>query len=55
MPMAQEARKPIFHLTAADGALGAHAKAMQKARFEFEALATKIALRSWDAVRPNRA
>lgn len=49
MPMALEARKPIFHLTAADGALGSHAKAVQKVRGEFEALATNIALRSWDA------
>src|SRR5207248_1007903 len=24
MPMAQEARKPMFHLTSADGAIGAH-------------------------------
>ncbi len=42
-PMAQEARKPIFKLTAADGALGSHAAAAQRARQDFEALARKIA------------
>jgi hypothetical protein len=29
MPMAQDARKPIFHLTAADGAIGAHTRAVR--------------------------
>ena len=29
MPMAIEARKPIFHLKSADGALGAHIYAVQ--------------------------
>jgi hypothetical protein len=42
MPMAQEARKPIFHLTVADGAMGAHAMAVQEARQDYEALARKI-------------
>jgi len=49
MPMAQEARKPIFHLQAADGALGAHAKAVADARGNFAALARAIAERSWQA------
>jgi hypothetical protein len=31
MPMAQEVRKPIFHLRPADGALGAHANAAREA------------------------
>lgn len=47
MPMAQEARKPMFHLRAADGALGAHAKAAEGARKDFALLARKIAERSW--------
>jgi len=29
MPLAQEARKPMFTLKAADGAVGGHAKAVQ--------------------------
>jgi chromosome partitioning protein len=37
-----EARKPIFHLTAADGAIGAHASAVREARDDFRKLATKI-------------
>lgn len=51
MPMAQEARKPMFQLRAADGALGAHAKAAEGARKDFAALAGRIAERSW---RPAR-
>ena len=42
VPLAQEARKPIFELTAADGALGAHATAVQLARKDFSALARTI-------------
>ena len=42
MPMAQEARKPIFQLKPADGALGSHFYAAQQARREFEALARRI-------------
>ena len=37
--MAQEARKPIFKLTAADGALGSHAAAASAAYGDFKALA----------------
>jgi len=47
MPMAQEARKPIFHLKPADGALGTHAKAARDARADFEAVARSIAAHSW--------
>ncbi len=43
VPMAQEARKPIFHLTAADGAIGSHAAAANDARRDFKQLANKIA------------
>jgi cellulose biosynthesis protein BcsQ len=42
MPMAHEARKPIFHLTVADGAIGAHALAVQEARRDYETLARRI-------------
>lgn len=43
IPMAQEHRKPIFNLTSADGAIGAHANAVQDAKVDFRQLATKIA------------
>ena len=42
VPMAQEARKPIFHLKNADGAIGGHAAAVVDARRDFRALAAKI-------------
>jgi hypothetical protein len=42
VPMAQEARKPVFHLTSADGAIGSHAAAVQEARSDFKVLAQKI-------------
>ncbi|MBI4602611.1 MAG: ParA family protein [Planctomycetes bacterium] len=45
MPMAQEARKPMFELAPADGAIGAHAKAVQDARENFRQLAARIAER----------
>ena len=43
MPMAQEARKPIFHLKAADGALGGHIHAVQDCHDDFMRLAFAIA------------
>ena len=43
MPMAQEARKPMFQLKVADGALGAHTYAVQECYQDFEGLATAIA------------
>jgi hypothetical protein len=45
MPMAQEAHKPMFHLTPADGAIGAHIKAAMDARENFKELALEIARR----------
>lgn len=42
VPMAQEARKPIFHLRAADGAIGGHASAAISAGHDFKVLAEKI-------------
>ena len=43
MPMAQDARKPMFHLKAADGALGGHIYAVQDCYSDFRVLATSIA------------
>ena len=43
MAMAHEARKPMFHLRAADGALGGHIYAVQDCRRDFEKLANAIA------------
>jgi len=45
MPMAQEARKPIFHLKPADGALGAHFTASREAGNEFGLLARELMAR----------
>ena len=42
VPMAKKARKPIFHLTTADGAIGSHAAAANDARRDFKNLAKKI-------------
>jgi cellulose biosynthesis protein BcsQ len=46
MPMAQEARKPMFFLKPADGALGAHTYAVKEAYADFHNLAREIAKRS---------
>ncbi len=43
--IAHEARKPIFSLMPADGAIGAHARAVQDAYREYFALARNIAVR----------
>ena len=45
MPMAQEARKPMFHLTSADGAIGAHTRAVAEARENFSKLAFELLAR----------
>ena len=42
MPMAMEARRPIFDLKAADGAIGAHAKSVQDCGDDFKNLAQNI-------------
>ena len=42
IPMAQEARKPVFLLKSADGAIGSHAASVMQAYNDFEALAKKI-------------
>jgi len=42
MPMAMEARKPIFDLKPADGAIGAHFQAVKRVYSDFEILCKKI-------------
>jgi chromosome partitioning protein len=42
MPMAQEARKPMFHLKPADGAIGSHFQSAQEAYRDFKKLAGVI-------------
>lgn len=46
MPMAMEARKPMFRLSSADGAIGAHQANVQQCRDDFSALVTAIAERT---------
>lgn len=46
MPLAQEARKPMFFLKPADGALGSHTYAVSEAYKDFKGVATKIAQRA---------
>ena len=43
MPLAQDARKPIFHLKPADGAIGAHLKAVKDAERDFWELTFALA------------
>ena len=43
MPLAQDALKPMFHLKAADGALGSHLYAVQECDRDFKNLTSKIA------------
>ncbi len=45
VPMALEARKPIFDLTSADGAIGSHLYAVRDAGGDFKGLAKKIVSR----------
>ncbi len=42
MPLAQEARKPMFRLRPADGAFGGHQKAVQECGVDFRRLARRI-------------
>ena len=46
MPLAQEARKPMFFLKPADGAIGGHAQAAQACYRDFRTLAQEIARRA---------
>jgi cellulose biosynthesis protein BcsQ len=43
MPLAQDTLKPMFHLKAADGALGAHLDAVRNCHNDFQALAREVA------------
>lgn len=45
MPLAQEARKPMFHLKTADGAVGSHATAALEVFKDYKQLAEHIAAR----------
>jgi len=45
MPLAREARKPMFALKPADGAVGGHAQAVRDCYRDFRALARKVAER----------
>jgi chromosome partitioning protein len=45
MPLAQEARKPMFHLKPADGAIGSHMQAVQSVYKDFRQLANNLAQR----------
>lgn len=40
--ISMEVRKPLFHLKAADGAVGSHAASVRQAESDFEALANRI-------------
>jgi hypothetical protein len=46
MPLAQEARKPMFSLKPADGALGAHTNAVRNAYNDFLSVARTIGERA---------
>jgi cellulose biosynthesis protein BcsQ len=48
MPMAMEARKPVFSLKPADGAIGAHGEAVRNAYSDFKQLAERIDERCGD-------
>lgn len=45
MPMAMEARKPIFRLTPSDGAIGSHGVAVRDCHADFKRLAEALALK----------
>ncbi len=55
MAMAHEARKPMFHLRAADGALGGHIHAVNDCYRDFEQLAMAIAERCGAAKAASQA
>jgi len=46
MPMAMDARKPMFHLKPSDGAIGAHVEAVRSCYADFEALAKQVVRRA---------
>lgn len=52
MPLAQQARKPMFKLNAADGALGGHATAVRNCYADFERLARRVAQKCGVVIDP---
>jgi chromosome partitioning protein len=46
MPLAEDTRKPIFRLTASDGAIGAHSAAVSKCYMDFKRLTEKALKRA---------
>lgn len=46
MPLAEDARKPVFKLTPADGAIGAHASAVTRCYMDFRGLSLEILRRA---------
>jgi len=54
MPLAQEAHKPMFLLKPADGALGAHMRAVQDCYNDFKETASIIALRIGISISENQ-
>ena len=53
MPLAQESRKPMFHLKPADGATGAHAQAVRNVYQDFKQLALELGRRTGVALPPE--
>ncbi len=53
MPLAMEARKPMFYLTPADGAIGAHTEAVRACYDDFLSLAKRIARNTNILFKPN--
>lgn len=51
IPLGQDARKPIFKLTAADGAIGSHSVAAREAYTDFRELSLEILRRMASARR----
>ena len=54
MPLAEDARKPVFKLTPADGAIGAHAAAVSKCYLDFKRLTEEILRRTSDPEEKHR-
>ena len=55
MPMAQEARKPMFNLKPADGVIGSHFQSAQEAYQDFRKLARAIAQRAGLSLASSQA
>lgn len=53
MPLAMEARKPMFQLKPADGAIGGHGRAVQGCYRDFRDLARKVATRAKKVTVPG--